>query len=144
MALKYRLVLRPDMRKDAAEGSKLYYAQVRSQNKIEFKKLCELVSGYCTATKGEVELVIDGLIYVLKEQLESGNIVQMGEFGNFHMVAGSRGTATEEEFNTSHFKKSRIVFSPGAILRDLAAKTRYEKLHFVVKEKEKDDKPTII
>ncbi len=144
MALKYRLVLRPDMRKDAAEGSKLYYGQVRSQSKIEFKKLCELVSGYCTATKGEVELVIDGLIYVLKEQLESGNIVQMGEFGNFHMVAGSRGAATEEEFNTSHFKKSRIVFSPGAILRDLAAKTRYEKLHFVVKETEKDDKPTII
>ena len=30
MALNYHLVKRPDMRKDAAAGSELYYAQVRA------------------------------------------------------------------------------------------------------------------
>ena len=37
MSLNYRLVRRPDMRKDAAEGSKLYYAQVRSLKKLKFE-----------------------------------------------------------------------------------------------------------
>ena len=37
MSLNYRLVRRPDMRKDAAEGSKLYYAQVRSLKKLNSK-----------------------------------------------------------------------------------------------------------
>lgn len=137
MSLKYRLVKRPDMSKDAVEGSKLFYAQVRTQGKIEFKKLCELVSGHCTATKGEVELVIDGLLYILKEQLEAGNVVQMGEFGNFRMVAGSKGVATEEEFTTALFKKSRIVFSPGSLLRDLISKTRFELMPVVEKECDK-------
>lgn len=39
MSLNYRLVRRPDMRKDAAEGSKLYYAQVRSLKEIEIRKV---------------------------------------------------------------------------------------------------------
>ena len=39
MSLNYRLVRRPDMRKDAAEGSKLYYAQVRSLKKVEIRKV---------------------------------------------------------------------------------------------------------
>lgn len=137
MPLKYRLVKRPDMRKDATAGSKLFYAQIRTQNKISFKKLCELVSGYCTAKKGEVELVIDGLIYVLKEELEAGNVIQMGEFGNFRMVAGSKGALTEKAFTTALFKKSRIVFSPGSLLRDLIAKTRYEQMAIVEKECDK-------
>lgn len=137
MPLKYRLVKRPDMSKNAAEGSKLFYAQVRAQTKTSFKKLCELVSGYCTATKGEVELVIDGLIYVLKEQLEAGNVIQMGDFGNFRMVAGSKGVATEDAFTTSLFKKSRIIFSPGSLLRDLISKTRYEQMAVVEKECDK-------
>ena len=37
MSLNYRLVRRPDMRKDAAEGSKLYYAQVLEE--IEIRKV---------------------------------------------------------------------------------------------------------
>ena len=65
MPLKYRIVLKKDMSKGAAKGDQLYYGQIRSLEKTNFKKLCKLVSGYCTAKPGEVELVIDGLIYVL-------------------------------------------------------------------------------
>ena len=94
MPLKYRFVLKKDMSKGAAQGAQLYYGQIRSMEKTSFKKLCKLVSGYCTAKAGEVELVIDGLIYVLCMLLESGNVIQMGEFGNFRMVAGSKGSKT--------------------------------------------------
>ena len=110
MPLKYRIVLKKDMSKGAAKGDQLYYGQIRSLEKTNFKKLCKLVSGYCTAKPGEVELVIDGLIYVLCMLLESGNVIQMGEFGNFRMVAGSKGSATLKNFDPMLFKKARIVF----------------------------------
>lgn len=128
MPLKYRIVLKKDMSKGAAQGAQLYYGQIRSLEKTDFKKLCELVSGYCTAKKGEVELVIDGLIYVMKMLLESGNVVQMGGFGNFRMVAGSKGSPTLKDFDPSLFKKGHIVFTPGAILRDQSTKLSFEKL----------------
>lgn len=128
MALKYRIVLKKDMRKEASQGAKLFYGQIRSMEKTDFKKLCELVSGYCTAKRGEVELVIDGLIYVMQMLLEGGNVVQMGGFGNFRMIAGCKGSSTLKDFDPALFKKGRIVFTPGAILRDLVSKARFEKL----------------
>ena len=68
MSLKYRIILRKNMTKGAAEGSKLYYGQVRSLDKTPFKKLCSMVSDYCTAKKGEVELVAG---VVLKNTLKA-------------------------------------------------------------------------
>lgn len=129
MALKYRIVLKKDMRKEAVKGAQLFYGQVRSMEKTDFKKLCELVSGYCTAKKGEVELVIDGLIYVMQMLLEGGNVVQMGGFGNFRMIAGCKGSPTLKDFDPALFKKGHIVFTPGRLLRDLASKARFEKLN---------------
>ena len=62
MALKYHLVQRLDKSKDAAAGSKLYYGQIRAQQKLEFNKLCEIIASYSTASRGDVMLVIDGLL----------------------------------------------------------------------------------
>lgn len=128
MSLKYRIVLKKDMSKDAAVDAKLFYGQIRSMEKTGFKKLCELVSDYCSAKKGEVELVVDGLIHVLKNLLESGNVIQMGDFGNFRLIAGSRGSATLKEFDPSMFKKGRIVFHPGSLLKQIAEKPSFLKL----------------
>ena len=128
MSLKYRIVLKRDMSKGAAKDDRLFYGQIRSIDKISYKKLCELVAGYGSAKKGEVSLVIDGLLFVLKEQLESGNVVQMGDFGNFRMVAGSKGSQTLKGFDASLFKKGRIVFTPGALLRQFADKPSFDRL----------------
>ena len=83
MALSFHLVKRPDMRKDAAEGSKLFYAQVRSLKKLDFNKLCDLIAVRSTAFIGDVMLVIEGLLSVMEERLEEGDVIQMGRLGNF-------------------------------------------------------------
>ncbi|MCD8194527.1 MAG: hypothetical protein LUD74_08295 [Tannerellaceae bacterium] len=45
MALKYHLVRRLDMRKDAAAGSTLLYGQVRANERVKLRSLCEMISG---------------------------------------------------------------------------------------------------
>ena len=105
MSLNYRLVRRPDMRKDAAEGSKLYYAQVRSLKKLKFEKFCNMVAVRSSAFVGDVKLVIDGILSVMEERLEEGDVIQLGRLGNFRMVAGSKGVENEADFNTSFFNR---------------------------------------
>ena len=145
MPLKYHLVQRLDKSKEAVAGSKLYYGQVRAQQKLEFKKLCEIISSYSTASRGDVMLVIDGLLYVMRQHLENGEVVQMGDFGNFRMVAGSKGTVNSEDFTTSLFKKGRIVFTPGPMLKEVAAKPKFEKLVPLTPsgDSSEDDRPVI-
>ncbi|MDD4417879.1 MAG: hypothetical protein PHH81_03510, partial [Bacteroides graminisolvens] len=81
-----------------------------------------------TASRCDVMLVLEGLIYILTERLQAGTVVSMGNFGNFRMVAGSVGAVTEEEFNTSMFKKPRIIFKPGILLREVTNNAKFEKL----------------
>ena len=127
MALSFHLVKRPDMRKDAAEGSKLFYAQVRSLKKLDFNKLCDLIAVRSTAFIGDVMLVIEGLLSVMEERLEEGDVIQMGRLGNFRMVAGSKGSSTEKDFNSSLFNRAHIVFYPGTMLMDIVRDASYEK-----------------
>lgn len=128
MALNFHLVKRPDMRKDAAAGSKLFYAQVRSLKKLDFEKLCELIAVRSTAFIGDVMLVIEGLLSVMEERLEEGDVIKMGRLGNFRMVAGSKGIENEKDFNVSLFNKARIVFSPGTMLNKIRNNAKYEKM----------------
>ena len=120
MSLNYRLVRRPDMRKDAAEGSKLYYAQVRSLKKLKFEKFCNMVAVRSSAFVGDVKLVIDGILSVMEERLEEGDV-----------IAGSKGVENEADFNTSFFNKARIVFSPGTMLTQVKKNVTFEHLDLV-------------
>ena len=44
MPIKYRLVLRKDMTKGAAAGSKLYYAVNKSTGTCDFEELCDQIA----------------------------------------------------------------------------------------------------
>ena len=134
MAIKYHLVLRADKSKNAAAGAQLYYGQVRTQRTIEFNHMCELISDNSTASSGDVKVVVDGLIRVMQRSMGFGDVIQLGDLGNFRMVAGSKGVATQEEFLPTLFKKGHIVFSPGAALRKMAAGLKFEKSNFGTNE----------
>lgn len=128
MALMYHLVQRPDKTKGAAADAKLYYGQIRAQQTFSFSKLCDAISACSTASRGDVMLVIDGLLIVLLQHLENGEVVEIGDFGKFRMLAGSKGSPKAEDFSTALFKKGRIIFTPGSRLKNLTAKPRFEKI----------------
>ena len=128
MPAKYTLVLRKDLRKDAVEGSKLYYANAKATGTCDMYELCDLISLSSTASPGDVRLILDSLIEVMKRSLGKGEVVQVGELGNFQLQFGRSGTATKKEFNQSLIKSKRIVFRPGKVLREAVANFSFEKI----------------
>ena len=120
MPLIYTLVKRKDMSKDAASGATLYHAQTSITKKLTLNKICTRIENICTASRGEIILVLDGLIKVMNEALSDGESVHLGEFGSFRMVAGSKGSATVDGFTTALFNRAHIVFYPGTMLINLA------------------------
>ena len=128
MSIKYKLVLRKDLSKGAAEGDKKYYASVNNNGTFSFDDLCESVSAISTASRGDVLVVMDGALSVMKNALLRGEIVQFGELGNFQINTGSKGVATAEEFKTNLIRKARIIFRPGAVLKDTLGKVNYERI----------------
>lgn len=127
MALIYTLVKRRDMSKGALEGAQLYYAQTSVTKRLDLNTICARIEMYCTASRGEIILVLDGLIKVMNEALAEGESIHLGEFGSFRMVAGSKGAATLEEFEVSMIKKPRIVFYPGTMLIGTTQNAKFER-----------------
>ncbi|WP_455638447.1 HU family DNA-binding protein [Parabacteroides sp.] len=129
MSVRYKLVKRKDLSKDAAEGAQKFYASVNSNGMLAYKQMCESIAAYSTASPGDVHLVLDGLLFVLKDSLLRGEIVQMGDFGNFQINVGSSGTSTAEEFKANLIRKPRIVFRPSVSLKEILNKVSFERIN---------------
>ncbi|MFQ6927501.1 MAG: hypothetical protein ACLRS8_04445 [Parabacteroides merdae] len=80
MPAKYKLVLRKDMRKDAAEGSKLYYASANTTGTCDVYGLCDLISAASPPPlPGDVKLILDELLNVMRRNLGRGGLSKMAD-----------------------------------------------------------------
>lgn len=134
MALKYHLIQRPDLSKNAVAGKKLVHGQVRSIRTIELDHVCDLISDSSTASRGDVKNILSGLTQIMIRHMGFGDVFRFGELGSFRMIAGCKGAQSEAEFSTLLFKKGRVIFTPGPMLKRVAADVRFEKCDFTKKQ----------
>lgn len=127
MALKYKLVLRKDMSKNAAAGAKKYYGSVSATGTCGLDQICASISAYSTASPGDVKLVLDGLVFVASEALLRGEVVQFGELGNFQLKMNSVGVVDAGSYDASMLSKPHIIFRPSLRLKTAVARANVEK-----------------
>jgi len=125
MPIAYTIVKRRDMTKNAAPDSKLFYGQTKCRGKLTLNDLCDAIAAHSTASRGDVMLVLESVIYQLKVSLLAGQSVQFGNLGNFRIQSGSTGSVSEEEFSSNLFKRAKIIFTPGTLLRNLPDDVTY-------------------
>lgn len=124
MAQKYIVVERKNPLKPQ-EATK-FYAMARSGRKVTVKEVCKRITERSSYSKGELEGCIGEFLLEIVNVLEEGNIVQMGDLGNFRMsLINGTPTATEKEFKASCIKKGRVLFYPGNDLRKLCKTTDF-------------------
>lgn len=128
MSVRYKLVLRKDLTKGAAADAKKYYASVNNNGTLGFNEICEAVSAYSTASRGDVMVVLDAVMFCMKNSLLRGEIVQLGDLGNFQINVGSKGADTTEAFKVDLIRTPRIVFRPGVMLKDVLNKVSFERI----------------
>lgn len=144
MSVKYRLVLRKDMSKGAEADAKLFYAASSSNGKCDLAALCEIIADRSAATPGDVKLVLDGLLFVVKQKLLDGQTIQMGDLGYFQAVLGSKGVGTKKDFTPDMVRRPRVVFRPGKELLELAKKLKTERMMLdKLDDEEEEDRPVI-
>jgi predicted histone-like DNA-binding protein len=140
MALKFKKVARKVLNGDE-KGAIKYYAVAKSTGVSGVDKICKLVSARASISSADVKAVFDSLAWVMEIELSSGNVVQLGELGNFRLsIINLMGTETKKELTGNKLKRTRIVFSPGAILREMRENISFEALEVetVVEVEEKD------
>ena len=106
MAQNYVVMARKNLLKPS-EAPK-YYAVARSGRKVTVKEVCKRITERSSYSKGELEGCIGEFLLEIVNVLDEGNIVQMGDLGNFRM-----------SIKTSCIEKGKVLFYPGSDLRKL-------------------------
>ena len=99
----------------------------KSSGKTTLRQLAQKIANISTVSSIDVIAVLEALLQVVPEELAEGNIVQLGELGNFSIRIKGEGAPTEEEFNSSMITKAFMRFTPGKIVKNTLTTLDYEK-----------------
>lgn len=124
MALSFRKIKRtinfgPD------QGKELFYARAKMVGTTTLEELCELIGERSSMSSADVKGVLDSLNWVLRHELRSGRSVKVGELGNFRLSLSSDGSPEEKGVTAHKIRKVRVIFSPGAVLRETCEKVNF-------------------
>ncbi|MDR1605517.1 MAG: HU family DNA-binding protein [Streptococcaceae bacterium] len=104
-----------------------YYAMAKARGDVNLKQLGKEITQRSTVNHADTLAVLESLTQLLGEHIMAGDIVRLGDLGDFRITLSSAGTATAEEFTSAQIEKARIRFRPGQDLREVLQNLTYKK-----------------
>ena len=137
--LKYRLVERKNLSKDAEPDSKLFYPVLDSNGRVSFDDLCSEIAEQGSLTSGDVKNCVDRLIRNTAWHLKEGRSVDMGDIGSFWLALRSSGAATAEDYDPKQLmRQAKVVYRPGKKLREVQESLQFERVASTTDDEEPD------
>ena len=103
------------------KGQTVYYAQVKSQQKLTNKMLVERIVRETSLSEGDVKNALVSLSNVVCDALKMGMSVDLAELGNFRLNVSSKMMNSPEEVTVKDaLNTPKIVFTPKQKMRDAA------------------------
>ena len=100
------------------KGQTVYYAQVKSQQKLTNEMLIERIVRETSLSEGDVKNALVSLSNVVCDALTLGMSVDLAELGNLRLSVPSKMMDTPEEVTVKDaLKNPKIVFTPKQRMR---------------------------
>ena len=118
-----------------------FYGHVQANGDINIREMSERIQQSCTVHKADVQAVLLALEDCISDALKNGEIVRLGDLGTFQIGISSKGAETEEAYDVSLIRKTRINFRPGLALAGVLTGLTYKKVakKTVAKTDEKEE-----
>ena len=116
-----------------------FYAQAQARGDVNVREMAERIQATCTVHKTDVYAVLVALEDVVKEAIQNGEIVRLGELCTLQVGLSGKGAVTEEDYTTDLIKRAKINFRPGAILADALESLKYSKVPIKYPKEEKEE-----
>ena len=116
-----------------------FYAQAQARGDVSIREMAERIQATCTVHKTDVYAVLVALEDVVKEAIQNGEIVRLGELCTLQVSLSGKGTLTEKEYDDSLIKKAKIIFRPGTILAGALETLKYSMVPIKYLKEEKEE-----
>ena len=110
-------VVRQKVDKTKDEKKSLYYGVPVTCGRITTRKLAELVADRCSLSPGDVLAAVCEVGNVILERLGEGYSVELDDFGDFYLSAGSEGYENPKDCTPHRVKARRVCFRMASDVR---------------------------
>ncbi len=125
MTVKYNVVERGNPSNPAAP--KKFYPSIESSGRKTLRQMAARISEISTVSSADTMAVLEALLTTLPDELAAGNIVELGDFGNFWLRSDFEGAATAEEVRASQINGILPRFNPGKEFKKVLNAIEFEK-----------------
>lgn len=125
MTVKYNVVERLNPSNRTAPSK--FYPSIASSGRKTLRQLATRIAQISTVSSPDVMAVIEAFLTVVPEELANGNIVELGDFGNFWLKSTSDGAETADAVSAKQITNLLPRFNPGKEFKKVLATVEYEK-----------------
>ena len=126
MTVKYNVVERVNPRD--VEGPRKFYPSIQSSGRMSLRQLSSRISQMCTVSSPDTMAVLESLLTIIPQELSDGNIVELGDFGNFWLRSNADGTEDMDKVNGSNVTNLLPRFNPGKEFKKALASVDFVKV----------------
>jgi predicted histone-like DNA-binding protein len=125
MTVKYNVVERGNPSNPTAP--KKFYPSIESSGRKTLRQMAARISEISTVSSADTMAVLEALLTVIPQELAAGNIVELGDFGNFWLRADSEGAETAADVHASNIKGVLPRFNAGKEFKKVLDAIEFEK-----------------
>jgi len=125
MTVKYNVVERGNPSNPAAP--KKFYPSIESSGRKTLRQMAERISQISTVSSADTMAVLEALLTTIPQELASGNIVELGDFGNFWLRGDTEGAETAADVRASSIKGVLPRFNAGKEFKKVLDAIEFEK-----------------
>ncbi|MBI3176282.1 MAG: HU family DNA-binding protein [Chloroflexi bacterium] len=125
MTVKYNVVERGNPSNLAAP--KKFYPSIASSGRKTLRQMAGRISQISTVSSADTMAVLEALLTTIPEELAAGNIVELGDFGNFWLKSNSEGVDTAEAVRADQINTVLPRFIPGKEFKKVLDAIEFEK-----------------
>ena len=125
MSVKFNVVERGNPAN--REAPKKFYPSITASGRKTMRQIAARINQISTVSSADTMAVLEALLTVIPEELAAGNIVELGDFGNFWLRADTEGAATAEEVRASQITGILPRFNAGKEFKKVLDTIEYEK-----------------
>jgi predicted histone-like DNA-binding protein len=125
MSIKYSIVERG--RPGQPEAPKKYYPYLRSTGRVSMRQLAQEASQISTLSTTDMMAAIEAFLTLIPAHLAQGEIVDLGDFGNFWLHFSAQGASAPTEVCGDQITRLLPRFMPGKEFKRVLRTVHFEK-----------------
>ncbi len=125
MTVKYNVVERGNPSNPSVPRK--FYPSVTSSGRKSLRQLSAQIAQISTVSSADTMAVLEALLTVIPQELVAGNVVELGDFGNFWLKNEADGAATAAEVRATQITNLLPRFNAGKQFKKVLHTVEYEK-----------------